>query len=263
MIDGSPAKGVISNGPAQSFDEKVSAIVAQKPSQSAVEFVINAIKELLIEGHLHPGERIPSETELTKLLSVSRGSLREAMKILSALGVVHIKRGDGTYIAESGDSIAMDSMLFSFILAQPSLKEIYDLRILIETSVMEMAIRNATDEDIAQLHDCQDKMKEAAGHGGAKANDMASLDIKFHEILGRITGNRLIQLIYSYIMNYLSQSVYESHRRQGEYAQNAIESHSMVLEAIETRNAARVPEVTKFAVDTWRQLIEANEQKKP
>lgn len=262
MSDGSPVHGVITNGHAQSFDEKVSAIVAQKPSQSAVEFVINAIKELLIEGHLQPGERIPSETELTKLLSVSRGSLREAMKILSALGVVHIKRGDGTYIAESGDGVAMDSMLFSFILAQPSLKEIYDLRILIETGVMEMVIRNATDEDIAQLHDCQGKMKEVAGHGGAKADDMALLDIKFHDLLGRITGNRLIQRIYSYIMSYLSQSVYESHRKQGEYAQNAIESHAMMLDVIETRDVARVPEVTKFAVDTWRKLIEASERKK-
>jgi DNA-binding FadR family transcriptional regulator len=246
---------------AQSFEEKISLIVAQKPSQSAVDFVINAIKELLVDGHLRPGDRIPSETELTKLLSVSRGSIREAMKILSVLGVVRIKRGDGTYIAESGEGVAIDSIFFSFVLTQPSLKEIYDLRMLIEAGVMDMAIGNATEEDIVQLQDCQEKMVVAAGHGRAKADDTARLDLTFHEILGRLTGNRLIQRIYSYIMNYLSQSVYESHRRQGEYAQKAIDSHAMMLDVIKKREIARVPEVTKFAVDTWRTLIETDAQR--
>lgn len=239
-----------------SIEEKFSRIVSMKPSQSAVDFVINSIKDLLIEGYLQPGERIPSENELTKLLAVSRGSIREAMKILSALGVVRIQRGDGTYIADSEDNIATDSMLFSFVLAQPSLKEIYDLRVLIETDVMESAIDNAGAEDIAELQACLDEMKRASGHGGASTEEFTRMDIRFHGILGAITGNRLIKRIYAYIMSYLSQSVYESLRLQGEYATNAIESHALMLEVIQERNKARVEEAVRFAVDTWRKLVE-------
>lgn len=237
------------------IEEKLSQIVSLKPSLSAVEFVINTIKDLLIDGYLQPGERIPSENELTKMLSVSRGSIREAMKILSALGVVKIQRGDGTYIAESEDNIAMDSMLFSFVLAQPSLKEIYNLRILIETGVMESAIENATAENIVQLQACLDEMKRAASLGGFTTAEFTGMDMRFHEILGKISGNRLIQRIYTYIMSYLSQSVYESHRHQGNYAENAIESHSLMLEVIKSRDKSRVAEAVHFAVDTWRELI--------
>jgi len=243
-----------------SFEEKLSQIVSLKPSQSAVEFVINTIKDLLIDGYLHPGERIPTENELTKMLSVSRGSIREAMKILAALGVVRIKRGDGTYIAESGDAVAMDSMLFSFILAQPSLKEIYDLRILIETGAMEMAIENATMENIAQLQSCLDEMSKAASQGGHSTEEFTRMDMRFHEILGSITGNRLIQRIYTYIMSYLSQSVYESHRQQGQFAKNAIESHALMLDAIVKRDKSRVAESIRFAVDTWRELIKKKDE---
>jgi len=237
------------------IEEKLAQIVSLKPSQSAVEFVINTIKDLLIDGYLRPGDRIPSENELTKMLAVSRGSIREAMKILSALGVVRILRGDGTYIAEDGESVAMDSMLFSFVLSQPSLKEIYNLRILIERGVMESAIENATADNIAQLQACLDEMKAAADAGGASTADFSRMDIRFHEILGRISGNRLIQRIYAYIMSYLSQSVYESHRHQGEYASSAIESHSLMLEVITAREKGRVDEAVRFAVDTWRRLV--------
>lgn len=237
------------------IEKKLSQIASMKPSQSAVDFVIESIKQLLIDGDLHPGERIPSENELTKMLAVSRGSIREAMKILSALGVVKIQRGDGTYIAESGDNVATDSMLFSFILSQPSLKEVYDLRVLIETGVMEAVIDNATEEDLAQLRSCLDEMKRASSQGGASTEEFTRLDIKFHSLLGSVTGNRLIQHIYSYIMEYLSQSVYESHRKQGGYAANAIESHALMFDVIQKRDKKRVEEAVHFAVDTWRELI--------
>jgi hypothetical protein len=72
-----------------------------KPTQSAVEFVVSSIKQLIIGGDLVPGDRLPSENEMTKLLSVSRSSLREAKKVLSMLGVVEIRRGDGTYVTDA------------------------------------------------------------------------------------------------------------------------------------------------------------------
>jgi DNA-binding FadR family transcriptional regulator len=238
-----------------SIEERLSRIVSLKPSQSAVDFVINTIKDLLIDGYLQPGDRIPSENELTRLLAVSRGSIREAMKILSALGVIRIQRGDGTYIADSGDNIAMDSMLFSFILAQPTLKEIYDLRILIETGVMQAAIDNATAENIGQLRACLDEMKRAASSGGASTEDFTRMDIRFHEVLGSVTGNRLIKRLYSYIMGYLSHSAYEFRRRENEYAEKAIDSHSLMLEVIIQRDKTRVGEAVRFAVDTWRAIL--------
>jgi DNA-binding FadR family transcriptional regulator len=243
----------------QQIEEKLAQIVSFKPTLSAVDFVINAIKELLIGGYLQPGERIPSENDLAKMLSVSRGSIREAMKILSALGVVHIQQGNGTYIAESGAHVTMDSLLFSFILTQPTMREVYNLRFLVETGIMESVIDNASEEDIAKLQECLDKMKAAADSHHTSPTEFTRMDIEFHTILGAISGNRLIQCIYNYTMSYLSQSVYESHQKQGNFAANAIESHTLILKALKARNKKKINEAVRFALNTWQELINKTE----
>ena len=72
----------------------ISADLFQVPQRrSSVDTVIDTIQELLLSKQLKPGDKLPNEIELTKSLSISRGSIREAMKILSSYGIVEIKRG--------------------------------------------------------------------------------------------------------------------------------------------------------------------------
>ncbi|MGI5888583.1 MAG: FadR/GntR family transcriptional regulator, partial [Oscillospiraceae bacterium] len=89
--------------------------------ESAVDVVINSIKQLLIDGKLKPGDKIPNELEISQGLGVSRGSVREAMKILSALGIVDIKVGNGTYVRSKPDSELLDSLLFSYYITNPNI----------------------------------------------------------------------------------------------------------------------------------------------
>jgi DNA-binding FadR family transcriptional regulator len=234
--------------------DKLAVVGKSKPTQSAVEFVVSSIKQLIIGGDLVPGDRLPSENEMTKLLSVSRSSLREAKKVLSMLGVVEIRRGDGTYVTDSSDSAALDSLLMNFALSRPSLKEIYDLRRIIERGVMQMAIANATEPQIGDLEACLREMEANASAGGADAGRMGDLDVRFHCMLGRLTRNRLVEKIYSYIMHYLAATIVESHRNQGG-SENAIASHSLIVDVLKTRDAARIEEVTRMTVDTWFHLI--------
>ncbi len=238
------------------LSEKLALLGQAKPTQSAVEYVVDAIKRLIVEGDLSPGEQLPSENELTHLLAVSRSSLREAKKILSALGLVEIRRGDGTYIRDNNDSAALDALLLSFALSKPSLKEIYDLRHVIEAGVMTMAIQNATESQIDELESyLKDMMKNAERHE-AGAEKMGHLDVDFHRFLGHMTSNRLLEKIYSYIMNYLEASIIESHKKQDEMAGYAIKSHLLIIEVLRTRDSSRIEEVSKTTVDTWFNLVE-------
>ena len=86
---------------------------------SAVEMVIENIKELLLTKQLKPGDKLPNEMDLAKSLSASRGSVREAMKILASFGILEIKRGDGTYISDSTSKTAIDHILFQRGAVQP------------------------------------------------------------------------------------------------------------------------------------------------
>ena len=234
--------------------ERLSQVVNTKVNESAVDFVINTFKDLLLRKELKPGDKIPSETELARIFSVSRGSIREAMKILSSFGLVDIRRGDGTYIPSSGESVPIDSVLFSFILTQPTAEEIYELRILIEQDVMNLAIKQATDEDLQMLRHCIDKMKEAA-EDKRDYHELASLDMEFHEKLSYITKNRLIQKIYSLIMSFFAPSVQESHRNQGYNAERAISVHEDLLEALMRKDAGLASAAVKSSVDTWERLV--------
>lgn len=96
--------------------------VRGKKNESAVDFVIKTFKEQLEKKELRPGDRIPNETELSEMLSVSRGSVREAMKILSALGVIDIQRGNGTFISQPDSLSSMDPGAFQFSAYEPHQK---------------------------------------------------------------------------------------------------------------------------------------------
>ena len=232
---------------------RLSEVVNTKPNEFAVDFVINTFKDLLVRKELKPGDKIPSETELAKIMSVSRGSIREAMKILSSFGLVDIRRGDGTYIPSTGDSVPIDSVLFSFILTQPTEEEIYELRMLIEKDVMNLAIKKVTDSDLQTLQESIDKMKRAA----EEKNDyhyLASLDLEFHEKLADVTKNRLVKKIYSLIMSFFAPSVQESHRNQGYNAARAISVHEDMLKALKLRDMNLAAEAVKSSVDTWEKL---------
>ena len=70
--------------------------------ESAVDFVVNNIKKLLVEQKLKPGDRLPNEVEISEAMNVSRGSVREALRILTAFGLVESRVGTGTYICQKG-----------------------------------------------------------------------------------------------------------------------------------------------------------------
>ncbi len=121
----------------------MSALFQAKTKVSAVDTVINQIKQLLIDKKLKPGEKLPSEMEICEGLGISRGSVREAMKILSALGIVEIKVGNGTFISEKPNSNMIDSLLFSFLISNPDISEMSEFRKLIELDIVELIIKNA------------------------------------------------------------------------------------------------------------------------
>ena len=100
--------------------------------ESAVDRVINSIKDLLVRRKLLPGDRLPSEQEIANQLGVSRGSVRSAMKTLSSFGIIEIKVGDGTYVSTSMKNNIIDPLLFSFLLSKPDLEELAQFRELIE-----------------------------------------------------------------------------------------------------------------------------------
>ena len=94
--------------------EKTSFLKESVGGQSIVNKIVDNITNAIINGELNPGDKIPTEAELSESMGVGRNSVREAIKVLEAYGVVHIKRAEGTFVSQEYDS----KMIYPVLLFQ-------------------------------------------------------------------------------------------------------------------------------------------------
>ena len=212
--------------------------------ESAVDIVVNSIKQLLMERRLKPGDKLPNELEISEGLGVSRGSVREAMKILSAFGLVDIRVGNGTYVCETPGNELMDSLLFSFFVSNPDISNLYEFRKIFETDILELILDHYNLEELKAL------IESSAPQSGITENDL-----EFHRLLGLACHNQIAARIYAFVMEFMQASITNTHKHQnGEYVYN---THMAVYEVIENRDKDRIDEVVDKTVEVWFKLQDA------
>lgn len=231
----------------------------QQKKESTVDIVINSFRSLLLSKKLLPGQKVPSESEISDGLGVSRGSVREAMKILSAFGVVEIKVGDGTYIPMEPKPAIIDPLLFSMLVHNPDIQELTEFRTLLELDIIELIIvnkdrnreeRRALEVNLEQL---QQLRRRKTGVDSLSANDM-----EFHRIMGRACRNKLLQRIYDFALDYLEHTIKDTHLWQ-ENGSHSYEVHRQIIEAIQTNDFELAKRAIHYSVNVWRELQDAKE----
>ncbi|KAA0021788.1 FadR family transcriptional regulator [Antrihabitans cavernicola] len=153
--------------------------------------VVDRIKEYILLNQLAPGSPLPTEKELSEQLSVSRSGIREAMKTLSALDIVEVRHGYGTYVGQMGLTAMVQSLAFRGMLNAGSdhhvLADLIDVRQLIETSLAETIIDSLSPQAALTMRRLTTTMEEKADRG----EDFRAEDRQFHLILMQTTGNAL------------------------------------------------------------------------
>jgi DNA-binding FadR family transcriptional regulator len=215
----------------------------RKEKLSNVDLVIDRIKTLLIEQKLNPGDLLPSENMLAESIGVSRGTIREAMKILSAFGIVEIRRGDGTYIATSANRKIFDPLIFNLIITNTDSEELIQLREMMEVGVIDLIIKNATDEDIKELKTAHQQMEELNVAGVDNLDRLNECDIHFHRVMAKITRNHLVENIYNFVIDIFAPTI---------NARYAIDVHRKLLDAIITRDRDRAANSEHEHTAVWR-----------
>ena len=208
----------------------------------------------MLTKKLRPGQKIPSELEISEGLGISRGSVREAMKILSAFGIVEIKVGDGTYIPSEPKNAEIDPLMFSFMLYNPNTNELSEFRKLIELDIVELIImhkeKNETHrKQLAKNLGRLEKLRSA----NAGNSVIAQNDIEFHRLMGEACCNRLSKKIYFSVLDYFEYTILNTHDHQ----ENGVESymvHSQILEAINANNITLAKDAIYHSVDVWEKL---------
>lgn len=158
-------------------------------------YVVAAEKiiEFIARSRLKPGDRLPTEQALAEELNFGRGAIREALKILSALGRVNAHRGRGLFVADDPHLRLGSAETFAtFLPAEPAhVDELLTFRQVLEGAAAARAARLATPPQIRKLREAVVACSTAAANGDREAFDRA--DARFHDQLMEVCGNRFIE----------------------------------------------------------------------
>jgi biotin operon repressor len=143
---------------------------------SVVGYVLDCIKAAIVRRELKPGDMLPSETELSARLGVGKTSIREAVKMLQAVGAVDIRQGHGTVIRTEPGPDMLSPLVFQLLLKEGTSAELLEFRKLLEPNCTLLAQRKATDADIDDLEQMVVRLEERIANGLQTVED----DLAFH-----------------------------------------------------------------------------------
>ena len=174
---------------------------------SVVQQVIDSLTEAMIQKELRPGDKIPTENELSESLGVARNSVREAIKILVFLGVLEIRRPEGTFVCNGFSESMINPMIYGIILNQgDSYDSLMELREMTEAGVLRLAMEKQTKEDMEGLSRALAQMNEAFFREPQDLQASFEADNRFHDTIMEMGRNVMVSKINN-IVRILTESV--------------------------------------------------------
>jgi len=209
--------------------------------RSQTDVVIDGIKEMLTRGELLPGERLLVEKDLAAQLGVSRGSLREGIRALAALGIVETRQGDGTYVTALDPRTLLGPLGFLADLQQPAqAADLLAVRRVLEAESVALAAVRLTDDQLAELEDLLAGVDAMLSDDPSMDLDAVILaDTAFHRTIARASGNPpLAALIETLGGRTLRARVWRAISQSGSLKETQAE-HRAILKELLSRNPDR------------------------
>ncbi len=173
------------------MDLNFTRMVPHKSYQHVVEQIENAI----CEGTLRQGERLPSEMKLKEMFATSRGTVREALRVLEQKGLVSIRTGvkGGATIKQANTEAMRDSMALLVRHQKVSLRQLAEFREFLEGYAAEKAAAMQNGAEIAQLQSIVAAIEDHVGSHPGDWQEFNRLDAMFHQKLAKMAGNPLVE----------------------------------------------------------------------
>jgi len=212
------------------------------------------IKEMIVSGQLRPGDKLPREADLAETLGLSRNSLREAVKALSLMNVLDVRQGDGTYVTSLDPNLLLDALTFVVDFHRDdSVLEFLRVRRILEPAAAAMAAQSVTAEQVHHMQEVID-----ASLAGDVPEDLLTLDIEFHRLVGAASGNSVLASLIEGLSAPTNRArVWRGRTEPGAQERTARE-HQAVLDALsagepDLAHAAMVAHVA--GVENWLRKV--------
>lgn len=206
--------------------------------------VVDQLETLIIDSQLRPGDRLPSERELAHHFGVSRTVVREAIRALSARGLLEVNSGSGTIVRDLTAEVVAHSMNLFLRMGQGQLdyEKVHEVRYLLEVEIAGLAAERCSAEDLSQMEAILDEAAENLAH--ENRHHFAETDVAFHAVLARATQNEL----FSLLLDSLADIMFEI-RLSGFDVPNtpthALSDHRAIFEQVKAGNSEAAREAMR------------------
>ena len=225
------------------------------PNNHRTMHVVNHVRALIENGTLQPGDKIPPEREFARTLKISRASLRTGIGYLAAMGVMKIRHGVGTFVADGPPDLGKSSLSLIGALHGFQSWQMFEARILLECNMAALAAERGKEEHHAAM------AEEVAEMFATLESPLDYLihDVLFHRIIAQASGNPILAAI----METVTSSMYDKRRKTVERATDLRESAEMHREIYRAIRARKPEEASKLMEQHLRMAQAAQGMERP
>jgi GntR family transcriptional repressor for pyruvate dehydrogenase complex len=232
-----------------------------KPNKVS-EHIIEQIRKAIFEGQLKPGDKLPSERELVENFKVSKATLREAIRSLEVLGFLEIRKGasGGSFVTEVDMEKARDCFTNFLHFKNLSLKDLSEVRLLLEPHIAEKAALGINEEDLKRLEELLRECDYVLRHN--IPIESRKNEVEFHRIIASVTGNPILMFILDFVENLLIDTK-EILQPSREFSQKVQKAHRRIYKALLERNGKKArAEMVKHVREVEQDLVALQKERR-
>ncbi|MBM4276364.1 MAG: FadR family transcriptional regulator [Deltaproteobacteria bacterium] len=217
-----------------------------KPIQKVrlYENAVKQIQSLILRNRYKPGDRLPSERNLSEQLNISRPSLREALRILSVMGFIEINMGDGIYVKEvsflpyvESVNLSISSMLQ---MERDNFIKLWQVRKILEVAMVELLERKVTEFLLKNLWNCIEEMKKNIDNQDL----FISSGIRFHRLIAEAGQNEILIFLWDTLIDLIRKS-HDKIYRIARSPKRSLLAHKRIYVALKKREIQKAVEAMR------------------
>ena len=205
------------------------------------ESAVDQIRSLILADNYKPGDRLPSERELAEQLSVGRPSVREALRILGAMGLIEIRVGNGTYVRDVTLLPYIESLIIHISsrlkIREENILKLWEVRKVLEAGNVGLACSRMTPQHLAKMEGCVREMEKNLENRQA----FISTGVQFHREIAEATDNEILIMLWNNVWDLILRTDLYRRRSSPKFRmlhspQQSLEDHKRICRALGRRN---------------------------
>jgi GntR family transcriptional repressor for pyruvate dehydrogenase complex len=221
-------------------------------TETATEQAMNRLIGMVRSGQLRPGDSLPPQRQLTRLLALSQTVVREAIRGLAAMGIVEIRHGQGVFVRSVSAEMLIEPETLFFLLEKEAFFQAIEVRRILEVESVALAAQRATEEDLAALRAVLGQMKNAAADP-----EPLRFSAEFHLILARASHNDVLASMMQSFIRLIAQASSPIARALPESIAQEYPQHRALYQAVASRDPERARRKAREHIATAERHLRA------